>query len=194
MKHIRQHTRRILQHVRKELLFVVLMGIVSLALYTYIPHLDASGFESSEVKFADASPSGLSIVPASCPSDNHGGLYSCTCGAMRSCSAGNVYWYYRDGGLCDIEYCTGGYVCHDGTGPTGYPTAACVSPCPTAIESPWGAGTHLLYSATTRRINDAGINVCATNNFGSHYFVPARTNAELQSFINAAAGLGVSIF
>jgi len=172
------------------------MGIVSLALYAYIPHLDNS-FESPEVKFADASPSGLSIVPASCPSDTHGGLYSCTCGEWRECGNSTTnYWYYGDGGLCDIEYCTGGAVCQDGTTPGGYPMATCVTPdpCPTAIESPWGAGTHLLYSAATRRINDAGINVCATNNSGSHYFVPARTNAELQSFINAAAGLGVSIF
>src|SRR3989338_1596597 len=115
MKHIRQHTKRILRHVRRELSFVVLMGIVSLALYAYIPHLDNS-FESPEVKFADASPSGLSIVPASCPSDTHGGLYSCTCGEWRECGNSTTnYWYYGDGGLCDIEYCTGGAVCQDGT-------------------------------------------------------------------------------
>jgi len=41
---------------------------------------DSAAFESSEVKFADASPSGLAIIPASCPSSPHWTLPGdCTC-------------------------------------------------------------------------------------------------------------------
>ena len=49
---------------------MVLLAMVALAAFSTFGQPEYS-FESSEVKFADASPSGLSIIPASCPSSPH---------------------------------------------------------------------------------------------------------------------------
>ncbi|KKW25015.1 MAG: hypothetical protein UY70_C0031G0003 [Candidatus Kaiserbacteria bacterium GW2011_GWB1_52_6] len=143
MKHMREYTKSILRHIRKELFFVILLCIVSLALVAYIPHSGDRPSLSPEVKFADASPAGLSIVPASCPSDPH---------YTNECS------------------------------------------CPTSIETPWQSSGLLLYSAATRYITQQANSICVTNNSGSHYFIPANTTGELQSFYNAAPGLGVSVY
>ena len=67
-------------------------------------------------------------------------------------------------------------------------------PCPTYIETPWQGNGLLLYSGYTRKITQLGNNVCVTNNSGNHYFIPANTSGELQSFYNAAPSLGVSVY
>ena len=65
----------------------------------------------------------------------------------------------------------------------------------TYIDSPWNTNIGLLlYSGDTRKITQQGYNNCATNNSGNHYFIPANTLGELQSFFNAAPNLGVSVF
>ncbi len=143
MKHIRHRTKRILRHVRRELFFAALLSIISFALVSDILHLGNPLPVSPEAKFSDASPSGLFIVPASCPSSPH-----------------------------FINECT----------------------CPTAIETPWQAEGLLLYSAATGYITQQANSICVTHNSGNHYFIPANTTGELQSFYNAAAGLGVSVF
>lgn len=102
---------------------------------------------------------------------------------------------YYGGGGGGGSYNDNGYGNSGGNGAPGIIRITYNSdPCPTPIESYWGAGNYLFWSTATRRINAAGVNVCATNNAGAHYFVPGRTYGELQSFINAAGRLGVSIF
>ena len=80
---------------------------------------------SPEVKFTDASASGLSIVPASCPSTPHFvgdcGSISCTpTGAIGGgcvCPAGYQAITALDGGIACVPSCTSGGTC--GGGPSG---------------------------------------------------------------------------
>lgn len=71
MRHHLHHARvKALDVLREQrFLLVVSVAILALAAVSVIAH--PSKFSSAEVKFADASQSGLSIIPASCPSDPH---------------------------------------------------------------------------------------------------------------------------
>jgi len=68
-----------------------------------------------------------------------------------------------------------------------YPLANCPAtlyydPCPSYIDTPWQSYGLLLYSGATRKITQQGYNNCVTNNSGLHYFIPAGSGGELQSF------------
>ena len=80
-------------------------------------------FHSSEVKFADTSKSGLSIVPASCPSDPHSpgavsswGCYGNYVAGLDECGSTVVYSEYCSygcsGGSCNAPACYQGVTCH----------------------------------------------------------------------------------
>src|SRR3989344_7766853 len=70
-----RHIARALRHLGAETGSVVLLALIAVGLWYAVPHLgerqSSTGFISSEVQFTDASPQGLAIVPASCPSDPH---------------------------------------------------------------------------------------------------------------------------
>ena len=84
---MKQMYRRALPHVRTRIGLAALLVFAVLALWATDTSQD-SAFLSSEVHFADASPSGLSIVPASCPSDPHPLTPGdCTCALTASDSA-----------------------------------------------------------------------------------------------------------
>jgi hypothetical protein len=73
------------------------------------------------------------------------------------------------------------------------------SNCPTALPAaPSNASAfHLVASLYNQLINAVSLNFCVSNASGNHYFIPAKTNAELQSFYNAASGgrvSGISVF
>ena len=69
------------------------------------------------------------------------------------------------------------------------------SNCPTSASlSTGGFGFLLPAGIANRLINKNGINTCVTNGSGNNYFIPGNTAAEIQSFLNAASRLGVSVF
>ncbi len=66
--------------------------------------------------------------------------------------------------------------------------------CVTPIEGGWDAYGRILYANYQQRvINFNGIYKCVSNNTGNTFFVPAGSNAETQSFINAAPGLNITV-
>src|SRR3989344_2803539 len=60
--------RHITHHAKKNVPVAIL---IAFALLVLVLSAQGESFRSVEVKFSDASPSGLSIVPASCPSNPH---------------------------------------------------------------------------------------------------------------------------
>ena len=76
--------------------------------------------------------------------------------------------------------------------------AKVISNCPTSISATSdGGGFHLFANLLNVLANAVSLNFCVSNASSNHYFIPAKTTAELQSFYNAAnAGTlhGVSVF
>ncbi len=110
----------------KNFIFGVAMVVTVLALSFGNSPAHSAGFVSSEVHFADASVSGLSIVPASCPSDPH---YSGEC--STSCSNGlNISQYascacpsgkHQSGASCVADSCA------NGLNISAHPSCSCAS-------------------------------------------------------------------
>lgn len=127
MKH-RNPVHAFLKSVRayKKQALVFGIGAIALLAIAVLP-LASKGFVSTEVRFADLSHKGLSIVPASCPSSPHF-VGDCTQG---SCPPGTVFDYST--GTC-VSSCTTP-VCPGGGGecPLGYvytPYGCVYSGCP----------------------------------------------------------------
>ena len=111
-------------------------------------------FVSSELRFADSSPSGLSIVPASCPSDPH---YAGECGSIPPCTAqyycSGIDLYYRNSSCVSNLIQTCAYGCSGG---------ACIgAPTPTP-EGSLSASPRLLRSGATTQISwtTSGVTSC----------------------------------
>lgn len=76
-----------------------------------------------------------------------------------------------------------------------YPHYSYECSCPYPIEGGWDGYGRILYgSYSMRMINAHGVFQCVTNNTGNHIFVPYADYYQLQSFISAANGLGVSYY
>ncbi|PIR82686.1 hypothetical protein COU20_01125 [Candidatus Kaiserbacteria bacterium CG10_big_fil_rev_8_21_14_0_10_59_10] len=62
--------------------------------------------------------------------------------------------------------------------------------CPTPLETvAGGLGFRLAAGIADRKLNKHGTNACVSNSGTLTYFIPARTSAELQSFMNAISRL-----
>jgi hypothetical protein len=71
-----------------------------------------------------------------------------------------------------------------------YTPPGCVYP----IEGGWDASGRILYGYYgSRIINAAGRYKCVSNGTANVYFVPVNTAVEIDSFINAAGGIGVTV-
>lgn len=68
------------------------------------------------------------------------------------------------------------------------------SNCPIAIGTPPSNSNafDLLANLAIRLVNALGFNFCVTNTSANHYFIPANTSTELQSFYNAASNGSLS--
>ena len=134
---LKRYARQFAKHKHRRLLISVLvLVVVGVGMLSFVLH-ESNGSASPEVKFTDASKSGLAIVPAS--------------------GASFPYCYYSLGTSGD------------------------------------GGGFNLLANISNYYVSAAGLTFCVSNSSGNEYFIPARTTAELQSFINAVSQLsGVS--
>ncbi|MEK7133605.1 MAG: hypothetical protein AAB804_00880 [Patescibacteria group bacterium] len=82
------HKTAIFGPVRSEVVLAFLFSVVALLLWSSFSISSRTAFISPEVKFTDASASGLQIVPASCPSDPH---YAGECTTPSDCPLGQAW-------------------------------------------------------------------------------------------------------
>lgn len=96
-----------------QLVVVIILTVVALvvAFAATMMRSERAAFTSAEVKFTDASPSGLSIVPASCPSNPHA-IGECTTSPQppgNGCSITALSDVLAPGGSTTLSWVTSNY-------------------------------------------------------------------------------------
>jgi hypothetical protein len=141
--------------------------IVALLLLIAGAQRNHTPFVSPEVKFADTSPSGLQIMPASCPSEPH---------FAGECDSVPLPLPTTDP---DIILPTTTIV----PPPT---TTGCSPPPPSTGDGNW----YVLAAPTgNAQVNRNGYEFCVNNSGGFNYFLPAKTGTEIGAFLNAVSHL-----
>jgi len=148
-----------------------------------IGNLSHPAFRSVEVKFTDASHSGLSIVPASCPSNPGDGdaPYGCSGGSPLPPPPSCPFGFTAQGGVCVFSGCAAGQhavggicVCNSTNLPADSSGQCTSQVCPTGFQFDPGSGrcvaisqcllpdvcsdaTHIL-DQCTRTVTDCSLN------------------------------------
>jgi hypothetical protein len=174
----------------KRLSNCIVISVIILLATTAIYGQSNGAFTSAEVHFADISPGGLAIMPASCPSDPGSGdsSYGCS-GNFAICPGGGLS---TDG---DLGGCPMSAPPPSAPPPVPQPVPpppappapvpvppppGCNPPPPTAINN--GLGYQVSSGVYQSQIDNYGYTFCITNSGGPSYFVPAGSASEMGSF------------